>query len=248
MRKYRTVALALPLVFAFVAFFAGSRPRGQEQTELLKSSVQTSVPKAHKRKIDINQFPIAEFSNSQPADAKRKDRGKKRDHSNWSVSPEAVSDSTVTVDSVDLSLPAFPVEQAAAVVIGVVGDAKAYLSNDKTGVYSSFFVVVDEVLKNPGNLAVGNSIEVEREGGRVKFPSGRVHVYLIAEQDMPRVGGRYVLFLSKTNYDSVFEIITGYEIRGDLIYPLDALPQARKHDGATASAFLQELKTKLRNR
>lgn len=243
MRKYRTIALTLPLVLAFTAFFVGSKPNSNEQT----SRTSSASPSSQKRKIDINRFPIAEFANSQPTDAKRKDRGKKRDNSNWAVSPDAASDSTVSVDSVDLTLPAFPVEKAGAVVIGAITDGKAYLSNDKTGVYSSFVVTVDEILKNPGKLTVGSSIEIEREGGRVRFPSGRVHLYLLSEQDMPHAGGRYIFFLSKTDYESVFEIITGYEIRGDLIYPLDELPQARKYEGASVSAFLQELKTNLSN-
>ena len=241
MRKYRTIALTLPLVLAFTAFFVGSKPNDNEQT----SRTNSASARSQKRKIDINQFPIAEFGNSQAPDAKRKDRGRKRDNSDWAVSPDAVSDGTVRVDGVDLTLPAFPVEKAGAVVIGAVTDGKAYLSNDQTGVYSSFVVTVEEILKNPGKLKVGSPIEVEREGGRVRFPSGRVHLYLLSEQDMPHAGGRYVFFLSKTDYDSVFEIITAYEIRGNLIYPLDELPQARKYEGASASAFLQELKTNL---
>lgn len=244
MARFKSLGVVLPLAFLFAAFFVGSRPNGRDQTTTAKSA---AAAKSQKRKIDINQFPIAEFSSPQPTDKKRRDRGKKRDKSDWAVNPDAVSDSTVTVDAVDLSLPTFPVEQAAAVVIGTVTDANAFLSSDKTGVYSSFGVAVDEVLKNPGNLVVGNSIEVEREGGRVKFPSGRVHLYLISEQDMPHVGGRYVFFLSKTDYNSVFEIITGYEIRGDSIYALDELPQTRTREGTPASTFLQELKTKLGN-
>jgi hypothetical protein len=92
---------------------------------------------------------------------------------------------------------------------------------------------------------VGSAVEVEREGGRVKFPSGRTHLYMISEQDMPRVGGRYVLFLSETNTENVFEIITGYEIRADSVSPLDELPQARAYENATPATLLNELKTKL---
>ena len=241
MARFKSFGLVLPLAFIFALFFVGSKPVSREQSTPGKSV----AAKSQKRKIDIDQFPTADFSSPQPTDKKRKDRGNKRDKSDWAVSPDAVSDSTVTVDAVDLSLPALPVEQAAAVVIGTVTGAQAFLSNDKTGVYSSFGVSVDEILKNPGNLAVGNLIEVEREGGRVRFPSGRVHLCLISEQDMPHVGSRYVFFLSKTDYNSVFQIITGYEIRGDSIYALDELPQTRMREGSPASAFLQELKTKL---
>jgi hypothetical protein len=112
-------------------------------------------------------------------------------------------------------------------------------------VYSVFSVLIEEVLKHSGKLTVGSAIEAEREGGRVKFPSGRTHLYMISEQDMPRVGGRYVLFLSETNTENVFEIITGYEIRADSVSPLDELPQTRAYENAMPANFLNELKTKL---
>lgn len=240
MRKHKTVALVLPLVFGLTAFVV-PKQSDQQQTTPSKSS-----PSKNRRKIiDTNHFPIAEFSASESAESKRRTRGEKRNKSNWNVDPDTVSDSTVVVDSFDLQLPAFPTEQAAAVVIGTVTDAQAYLSNDKTGVYSAFTVLVDEILKNPGNLSVGNLVEAEREGGRVKFRSGRVHLYMVSEQDMPRVGSRYALFLTRTNAESVFEILTGYEIREASVYALDDLPKPRSYENTTPTNFLNELRTKL---
>jgi len=240
MGKYRTFVLVLPLLFGLATLFVNQRPRAQEQ-----NASTTSLPRHPKKTIDVTKFPIADFSNTGPTDAKRKERGKKRDNSKWAVHHNATSDSTVVVDSVDTTLPGLPVEKAAGVITGVVYDAKAYLSNDKSGVYSSFLVIIDDVLKNPGRLAVGKTIEIEREGGRVRFPSGRLHLYMVAEQDMPHTGSRYVFFLAKTEEDSVFEVITGYEIRGDGIYSLDELPQTRSYDGTPAATFLQELRRQL---
>lgn len=240
MRKYKTLALVLPLVFGLTALVV-PRQSNQEQTTPSKSSPS----KTRRKVIDPNHFPIAEFSASEASDSKRRARGEKRNKSNWNVDPDALSDSTVVVDSVDLHLPAFPTEQAAAVVVGTVTAAKAYLSNDKTGVYSAFTVLIDEVLKNSGKLSVRSLVEAEREGGRVKFPSGRVHLYMISEQDMPRVGSRYVLFLTETTTESVFEILTGYEIRETSVYALDDLPKSRSYENTTPANFLNELKMKL---
>ena len=234
MTKYKIPAVVLSAVFCITALIAV--PKGQKQN---------SGSKAEPRKTDVNHFPIAEFASSETKDAKRKARAEKRDKSHWRVDPDSVSDSTVRVDSVDFSLPAFPTKEAQAVIIGTVSDAKAYLSNDKSGVYSVFRVLVEEVLKHSGKLTVGSSVEAEREGGRVKFPSGRMHLYMVSEQDMPQVGGRYVFFLKETNTEDVFEIITGYEIRADSVSPLDELPQTRSYENATPSNFLNELKTKL---
>lgn len=237
MGRYKTFVLVPPLLFGLATLFVVQRLRAQEQT-----ASTTLLTKHPKKNIDVTKFPIADFSNTGPTDAKRKERGKKRDNSNWAVHPNSASDSTVVVDTVDTNLPGLPVEKAVGVITGVVSGAKAYLSNDKSGVYSSFSVIVDEVLKNPGRLALGQTIEIEREGGRVRFPSGRLHLYMVAEQDMPHTGSRYVFFLAKTEEDFVFEVITGYEIRGDGIYSLDDLPQTRSYDGTSAATFLQELR------
>jgi hypothetical protein len=237
MTKYKMLVLALPLVFGLTAL---TIPR---QTGNLKSS----LPKTQKKAIDINNFPIAEFAAADQSNSKRKARGEKRNRSKWNVDPEALSDSTVIVDSVDVHLSALPVEEASAVVIGTVVGGKAYLSNDKTGVYSSFTVLINEVLKNSENVRVGNLVEAEREGGRVQFPSGRVHLYMISEQDMPRVGGRYLFFLTATNSEGVFEILTGYELRQSSVYALDDLPKTRSYESSTPAVFLNELRTRLTN-
>ena len=234
MTKYKILALLLPVVFGMTALVAV--PKRQEQI---------SGSRSKPRKTDVSHFPIVEFDSSETKDAKRKTRAEKRDKSHWSVHPDSVSDSTVRVDSVDFSLPAFPTRQAQAVIIGTVSDAKAYLSNDKSGISSVFVVSIEEVLKHSAKLTVGNAVEVEREGGRVKFPSGRTHLYKISEQDMPRVGARYVLFLSETNTEDIFEIITGYEIRADSVSPLDELPQSRAYENAAPEIFLNELKANL---
>jgi hypothetical protein len=240
MAKYKIFGLVLPIVFGFTALFAVPRP--PEPT-----SLSQSVPAKSRKKVDVNHYPIVDFSSPGTKDSKRKARGEKHNKSNWNIDPDTLSDSTVVVDAVDVHLPAFPAKQSAAVVIGTVADAKAYLSNDKTGVYSAFVVLIEEILKNPGKLSVGDFVEAEREGGRVKFPSGRMHLYKVSEQDMPRVGGRCVLFLTGTDSESVFEILTGYEIRGASIYPLDDLPQSRSYENTTASNFVNELRTKLAN-
>jgi hypothetical protein len=64
---------------------------------------------------------------------------------------------------------------------------------------------------------------------------------------MTLVGARYVLLLTGTDSESVFEILTGYEIRGDSVYPLDELPQSRSYENATATNFMNDLRTKLAN-
>src|SRR6185295_9911978 len=157
--------------------------------------------------------------------AKRQDKGKKYDKSAWRIYPETTSNMT-RVDYVELNLPALPLTESSAVIVGQITDAKAYLSNDKTGVYSAFTVQINEVLKNSSSvpLSSASSIDVERDGGRVRFPGGRILIYTINSQDMPVVGLRYVFFLINPHGQSDFQILTAYELREGKVYPLDDLP------------------------
>ena len=182
--------------------------------------------------------------------SKRRARGLKRDKSDWSVNPHAPSDTTVRVDFVDRNLPAFPIDQSKAIVIGRVTDGQAYLSNDKSGVYSVFSVLVEQALTNHSSVVVPSdgSIEVEREGGRVKFPSGRIHLYMTSEQNMPEIGSRYVFFLTAGENEGVFQIITAYELRDGKVFPLDNLPKPKSYLDADETAFLSALKSKISNK
>lgn len=237
MQKYKTLLLTLVVVMVLTTLTMISSPKAQ-------ISPTKPQPAKAQRKKEINHFPIANYSEV-PTDGMRRSRSEKRNKSDWSVHPAGSGDSTVVVDRVDLSLPAFPTEKATAIVLGTVADARSYLSNDKTGVYSSFTIQVEEVLKNPGKLTIGGVIEGEREGGRVQFPSGRIRLYMIAEQDMPKVGSRYVFFLDAGDNETFFEILTGYEIKDSSILPLDELPQASGYKNSAAPKFLEELRTKL---
>jgi hypothetical protein len=243
MTKYKVFGFAA-ILFAATSLFLIPRLRGQEQR----------VPaKSQRKAFDETRFPLADFSAPEPIDpterSKRRTRGQKYDRSDWAVNPNTVSDSTVRVDSVDLTLPAFPVARSKAIVIGSITEARAYLSNDKTGVYSVFTVLVDDVITNSSatSFTRGTSVEAEREGGRVKFPSGRVHLYMANELDMPEVGKRYLLFLADGGTDTGFQIITGYELREGLVYPLDHLPNMQAYKNVTEQEFLTALRKKIVN-
>src|SRR5215217_2689175 len=188
MRRHRIFGIAslLPLLVLTAIIIIPSR--SQEQ----KTQIKT-----HGRKFDENRFPVADYTAADPADlkerSKRQEKGKKYDKSSWGIYPETTS-SMARVDYVNPNLPALPLIESSAVIVGQITDAKAYLSNDKTGVYSAFTVQIDEVLKNSSSVPLSSvsSIEVERDGGRVRFPGGRILIYTINSQDMPVVGLRYV--------------------------------------------------------
>lgn len=231
--------LTLPLIFLVASILV-----------IIPGLSQDQKPRAGRqpKQFDESRFPIAEYAAPDPADpnerAKRLAKGKKYDKSAWRVYPNSVSDSMVRVDYVNLKLPALPFEQSSAVVVGQVTDARAFLSNDKSGVYSIFQIQVNEVLKNSNKSPINNgtTIYVERDGGRVRFPNGRLHMYTIDKLDMPKTGLRYVLFLNEEESD--FTILTGYELRNGKVYPLDELPNLLTYESSDELIFLSELRTK----
>lgn len=119
-------------------------------------------------------------------------------------------------------LSALPVTESDAILLGGVIDAKAHLSNDKTGIYSEFSVQVEEVLKNsgPDSIIPGTVVSIERFGGAVRFPSGTIQRYETTGQGMPRVGERYLFFLKRRN-EGDLTIVTGYQLQADVVSPLD---------------------------
>jgi|SRR5882672_6931842 len=216
----------------------------------LRLQTQNSISDKRREIPDLERWPVADFDASLPVDvakrAKRQARNKKYDKSQWPILTTDVADSTVRLHRVNPDLPAFPVRESRVVLIGQIASAAAYLSNDKTGVYSEFTVIVEEILKN--DLAerplVGSSIAVTREGGRIRFPSGRMHWYGIGRQSMPRMGGRYVLFLSGETEETL-TILTGYELAAGKVMTLDDLNNPNRYQDADELSFLKSLRASL---
>jgi hypothetical protein len=206
------------LISTLVAVFSGS---GQV----------TTTGKYTRPEIDFKQFPIVDLTPSFPADEPGKAIRvrKSRKYNNKSLSEISETSNVTFVANEALSnLTALPVDKSSVVLLGEIGTAKAYLSEDKTAVYSEFEVRIQAVLKNNTTqvLSAGESIAVERFGGRVRLPSGKLFIAAVDNQDMPRVGGKYLLFLTNDflgakHSDEDFNILMGYELNGGKVFPLD---------------------------
>lgn len=212
---------------------------------------QQKEPVMQADEADTTQFPITDYSAAITSDpkvrAKREAKGKKyNDRYGGRISES--SDGIFTIGDWEVGLPALPVSRSSAVVIGEITDAQAHLSEDGTNIYSEFVVQVQQILKNDNQVPIGNSIAVERSGGRVRLPSGKVVTARTNHQDLPRIGRRYVLFLthdfpSGVNTES-FNILTGYEVRENRVFPLDKLGPKHpinSYKGADEASFLNDL-------
>jgi hypothetical protein len=196
-------------------------------------------------------LPIADYNAPEPTGleerAKRQARNKRYDHH----SGEAIREAPYPVERIwsahwASDLPTIPVSQSDVILIGTVVDSQAYLSDDKTGVYSEFGIHVGEVLKGGLSIPI---ISAERFGGAVRFPSGVIQKYRASGQGMPKHGRRYLFFLKKNDQDDDFSILTGYELRGEKIVPLDGSSQQGNerlafdsYKGVDVSSFLRTVR------
>lgn len=208
----KTILLAP--VIALLAVVASGHVVGQ--------SGQLSKSVAQERGEDA--FPVVAIDDTpETADAEskelRKIRGRKYD--NWKVVNERTKKGITIISEVEY--PALPVIDSDAVVAGEVTDARAYLSNDKGGVYSELVIRVDEVFKPGGQppVTVGQVVAGERHGGRVKFPTGEVGKFSIDSRGMPRQGRKYLLFLRRNAEGESYMILTAYELLEGKVYPVD---------------------------
>lgn len=179
------------------------------------------------RKADENQWPVVEYTASELSAGEKhnSERSTKKNRYDKSylqvVKPTGGEVRSVLINDWEVGFPAIPVNLSDAVVIGEVLDSQAHLSTDKTGVYSEFTVRADEVLKVHPDipLTAGNSIEIERPGGRVKSDKGIMR-YSVSKQGMPRISRRYLFFLKYIDQEN-FSILTGYELRAGRVFPID---------------------------
>jgi hypothetical protein len=197
-----------------------------------------------------SRFPIVNLSERRepPAEKRAETQAKEKKLKRGQLPITEYAGNIFTVTHWETKLPALPVTESQAVVIARVVDAKAHLSEDETFVYSEFTVKLDEVVKSDGDagLAPHNAIAVLRMGGRVKFPSGHVTLQLIKGQNMPRLGWQYVLFLTRSGGHDDYQILTGFELRGDSVFLLDAPAEGHpmyRYQGADRESFLNDLRS-----
>jgi hypothetical protein len=238
--------LFLIVLFSAVGLTASWTFRSEGQGKVGQESEESIREKLKKR------FPIVDSSEPEPSDpqerTKRKKRSKKYNAQLPHVGPGLVQSAQGYDWPADFK--PIPVSKSVVVIVGTISDAKAHLSEDKNSVYSEFTVTINEVLKNGtvSNLAAGDSITLERKGGRVRYPSGHISWFYVSGQGLPLPNAQYVLFLKTTDEERLFDILTGYQILDGRIEPLDYSPGVvhfERYSGSDAMAFLNEIRSSL---
>lgn len=148
-----------------------------------------------------------------------------------------------------LGLPGLPIRESDAILVGKVAHEQAYLSSDKTAVYSEFRISVKDVLRKSSNDTITENIPltVEREGGVVRFPSGRLLPYKVISQGMPRVGRLYLFFLKHNEEGEDYQIVTAYQLNETRVSPIDEGKQFDAYEDMDKTDFLDDVKKAISN-
>jgi hypothetical protein len=202
-------------------------------------SQQSQSSSSLKKTINDEVVPITNFNKPLPTDVKEKDkRQKKNQRRNLELGVKTgVFDPKLFMlteerqsgyggfDTHAPIEPAIPAATSNVVITGEIRQAEAFLSEDKVSIYSEFTVNVSSILKNSTseNINIGDSINISRNGGGVRVPSGKIIKKVFEGKPMPRVGSKYVLFLKYEVEENNYSLITAYESRGNKIVPLDGL-------------------------
>ena len=191
--------------------------------------IATSSQKNTQDYKKINErFPTADYEDKQDLpdpqkNAKRKEKQKRYNDTNLVASHvEAKVDEAALFLEPHITFPELPVVESEIVVVGTIGAAEALLSENKRNVFSEFTLTVEDVLKSKiQGAAQGSVLTIDRVGGYVKYPNGQKVLFRIAGLNMPRIGGRYLLFLTSTHGKEDISILTAYELTPDGAIPLD---------------------------
>lgn len=173
MRSKRSLALLAASLF-IITVAALAVIRGQRQSNL--SPI--------KQQAESNEWPVTDYLTPEAAESDnhplRKVRNRRYDSSDPNVKRDVLKKLALSDSPLILELPlshgpvesALPVTQSDIIVLGRITDAKAYLSNDRTNIYSEFSVIIEEVLKGNPSIFVtpGAIIATERRGGGCKIP------------------------------------------------------------------------------
>jgi hypothetical protein len=214
--------------------------------------LSTQAPKETKvhEQHDKSTYPIADYEAKEPSDLNvqtlRKARAKRHNIQLRSTDKVDIRRLMLTEESKSswggppshaAIEPALPTLQSDVIAVGEVAQAEAFLSEDKTNVYSEFTVHVDEILKNNSSMVLtpGAAITTGRSGGAVRFPSGKIIQRGFGGKPFPLVGRKYLFFLKYEKEEQDYPIITAYELRGGLVSPLDGFDI----DGTLLEAYAQ---------
>ncbi len=245
---HRVTYALVGLVLVTAIFSVATRGSGRNSTAPEANCQKTETTALQRHEASKRRYPVADYDEAEPSEpSKRAARKEKQKRYNKfplvmkNPHPDTAETSFIAENAFDF--PAIPVDKSDLIVVGDVVGGEAHLSEDKQNVFSELTVQVNKVLKTlrPSEPTPGAVITIERVGGFVRYPNGRKVLYRGAGFGMPRVGGRYVLFLNSIGLSDNYTILTGYELGEKGVEPLDFSQQFEAFRGFDVPTFLSTL-------
>jgi hypothetical protein len=250
MRLYHFTYFLLALLFLTVSISSALRNNSTRVHQAVEQNSDVSQ-KARDRRREAelrNNYLTVDFDEQDSADPVKRaaQRARKQRHNNAAIVSKTPSPKDREVASLPEGLfdfPALPVAQSDLVVLAHVNQAEAHMSEDKGNVYTEFELYLLEVFKSNGVQRLpSQSIMAERQGGYVRYPGNQKILYRVVKNGMPRIGGRYLLFLRAIPNSDAYQILTGYEIGPEAVSPVDLSAQFEIYRDNDEASFLKTVR------
>lgn len=233
------ILILLTLSFSLVRrnyFFASARAGTQKS----QKAERYEQAKRHFPTVDYNEPDLPDTAENRVKKEKQK---RFNELGNWvSAIPQSYIAENLAISEGYFSFPPLPVAKSDIVLIGVVGETKAHLSENKKNVFSEFKVAVETAFKSSKpEVKQGSVVTVNRMGGFVKYPNGQAILYRRSGLYMPKIGGRYLFFLNSLNKHD-YGILTAYELTEAGVIPLDMATEVFVLEGKSETEIVRELR------
>ena len=227
----------LSVVLVALALCLSSEAYARQQNDSKADRYEQA--KRHFPTVDYNEPALPDTEENR---AKREKRKRFNELGNWVFANTRPDIAEHRSAANYFNFPPLPAAQSDIIVIAVVSEAEAHLSENKRNVFSEFELVVEAVLKT-SNPAVRQSsiMTVDRMGAFVRYPSGHTVLYQRAGVYMPKVGGRYLFFLKSPNSHD-YGILTAYELTEAGVIPLDMATEFFVLEGKSETDILRTVR------
>jgi len=241
MHRFTYILVALVLVTLGLSFVRRAQPFAATYLP-----AQTNA-KSDKFQEAKRHFPTAAYDEPDLADAKKEKQKRYNDFKLVSVKPQPWKVETLITSDSLFAFPALPVAQSDLIFIGTVISATAHLSENKKNVFSEFTVAVESVHKITNqSVTPGSVLTIDRLGGHVRYPNGQEVLYRFYGANMPKTSVRYLFFIKSRNKHD-YNILTGYELTGGIVVPLDMSSQFATFEGTTEEDLVKKLRSQILN-
>lgn len=243
------VLIAITLSFSLVRrnyFFVDAQARRQQPDN--KKDARAERYEEAKRHFPMIAYDEPNLPDTEENRAKKEKKKRFNELGNWVfATTQPYIAENVSLSGGYLNFPALPVAKSDIILIGVVSETMAQLSENKRNVFSEFLIIVETVLKTSNQeVKKGSEVTLTRMGGYVKYPNGQKVLYRRSGVYMPRIGARYLLFVNSINKHD-YGILTAYELTETGVIPLDMSSQFLDLEGKSETEVLNELRNLVLN-